>query len=58
MVRPRGGDFVYNQQELQKLFVQINEIGALKKKNKDVLIESIVTGVLTKENKVDEEVME
>ena len=58
MVRPRGGDFVYNQQELLKLFVQINEIGALKKKNKDVLIESIVTGVLTKENKVDEEVME
>jgi len=41
-----------------KLFVQINEIGALKKKNKDALIESIVTGVLTKDNKVNEEVME
>ena len=57
MVRPRGGNFVYTEDELLKLFAHINQIGGIKKKNKDFLIESVVTGVLTSSNKVNVEVM-
>ena len=57
MVRPRGGNFVYTEDELLKLFAHINQIGGIKKKNKDNLIESVVTGVLTSSNKVNVEVM-
>ena len=57
MVRPRGGNFVYTEDELLKIFAHINQIRGIKKKNKDVLIESIVTGALTSSNKVNVEVM-
>lgn len=51
MIRPRGGDFVYNDLELKIMETDIfsaQELGA----------DGIVLGCLTKDNQIDEEAME
>ena len=48
MVRPRGGDFCYNDIEFEIMKKEI-------KLMKDLKIDGIVFGILTKEGKVDKE---
>jgi copper homeostasis protein len=46
MIRPRTGDFVYSEDELE---VMLEDIRAFKEEN----IQGIVAGVLTKEGRVN-----
>jgi len=46
MIRPRGGNFVYNTKEISVLFYQINLV-------KSMHFQGIVLGVLTQENEID-----
>jgi len=46
MIRPRGGDFVYNMEELMIMCLYIDEL-------KELGVDGFVFGVLTHDNKVD-----
>lgn len=46
MIRPRGGNFVYSEDELNIMMLDIDTC-------KSIGISEIVTGVLTKDNKID-----
>lgn len=46
MVRPRGGDFIYSEEEIRKMELEIDFF-------KEAGVAGVVFGLLTKENKID-----
>ena len=50
MIRPRGGNFVYSEEEINIMMLDIDTC-------KSIGISTIVTGALTNNNKIDIDVM-